>query len=384
MRKIKISSYIQRTKWIIIIIIAAILILFGRTVETPSLTKSAVVLGIGVDYSQDTKEFEVTTQSVLVGASTGDTSQTTYNTYTGKGKTIAGALDDVSRKMGLIVSLAHCNVLFVSTEVLRLDHFQLIYPLVVMYELPEQAIVVSGDKSPQEMLAIRIGTTVSAPYFLQSSLINEEGSDGMIRTTAKDFLARSLSRSHAAVIPYIKATKLEDQPMTGQEDLKDNYEFDLSQSLAFSREEYVIIEKEMAEILALYFSNDVTGSLNYTAENGETVEFKILDKDIKVKANKRNISAEMELSVDLLDIQHVDKNAVLTGADGLIIRYANELAQKIQNLLAEMFEMSKELNIDFLNLQAKAYQSVGRYLEEDCLGTLSFSSKVSIKVEEAS
>lgn len=384
MRKIKISSYIQRTKWIVLVIIVAILVLFGRTVETPSLTKSAVVLGIGVDYSQDSKEFSVTTQSVLVGASTGDTSQTTYNNYTGTGKTIAGALDDVSRKMGLIVSLAHCNVLFVSKEALSLDHFQLIYPLVVMYELPEQTIVVSGDKSPQEMLAIRMGTTVSAPYFLQSSLINEEGSDGMIRTTAKDFLARSLSRSHAAVIPYIKATKLEDQPMTGQENLKDNYEFDLSQSLAFNHKDFVIIEKDMAEILALYFSNDVTGSLNYTSQNGDTVEFKILDKDIKVKANKRNITAEMELSVDLLDIQHVDKNAVLTGADGIVMKYANELAQKIQTLLDEMFALSKEKNIDFLNLQAKAYQSVGRNLEEDCLDTLSFSPQVSITVEEAS
>lgn len=384
MRKIKISSYIQRTKWIVLVIIVAILVLFGRTVETPSLTKSAVVLGIGVDYSQDSKEFSVTTQSVLVGASTGDTSQTTYNNYTGTGKTIAGALDDVSRKMGLIVSLAHCNVLFVSKEALSLDHFQLIYPLVVMYELPEQTIVVSGDKSPQEMLAIRIGTTVSAPYFLQSSLINEEGSDGMIRTTAKDFLARSLSRSQAAVIPYIKATKLEDQPMTGQENLKDNYEFDLSQSLAFNHKDFVIIEKDMAEILALYFSNDVTGSLNYTSQNGDTVEFKILDKQIKVKANKRNITAEMELSVDLLDIQHVDKNAVLTGADGIVMKYANELAQKIQTLLDEMFALSKEKNIDFLNLQAKAYQSVGRNLEEDCLDTLSFSPKVSITVEEAS
>lgn len=384
MKRLNITSYIQRTKWLVVVLVTIVLVTFGRLIKPPSLISTAIVIGIGVDFMEDSQEFEVTSQTVMVGASSGDTSQTTYNTYTGKGKTIAGALDDISRKMGLNISLSHCNILFVSQSALKLDHIQLLHPLIGMYELPEQAIMVSGNKSPREMIAVRMGTTTSSPYFLQSALINLEGSNGMIRTTAKDFLARSLSRSESAVIPYITAQKLEDQPMTGQETLKDNYEFDFTNSLAVSHTDSKIIEKEMAEILAIYFSKNVSGIINYTAENGETVEFKLLKKDLNVKAEDRNVTAKLEVSVDLLDIQHVDENDIFTNAHDTVIKYANELAKKIQNLLGEMFELSKEIDIDFLNLQAKAYQSVGRDLEEDCLATLTYTPSVKLTVEEAS
>ncbi len=383
MKRFKISNYIMRTKWVILVACALFLAIFGRLIEVPSLTKSSIVLGVGIDYIVESQQFEVSVQSVLVGASSGDTSQTTYNNYTGKGKTVAGALDDISRKMGLTVSLAHCNVLFLSRDAMKLDHFQLIYPLVVMYEMPEHAIIVAGNKSPKEMLAIRIGTTVSAPFFLQSTLYNQEGSNGMIRTTAKDFLAYSLSRSETSVVPYIVAKKLEDQPMTGQENLKDNYEFDMSRSLAFNHDSCIVIEDKMAELLALYYSEDITGVINYTSQNGYTIEFKILKKQVDVKANGTLIIADMKMSCDLLDVQHVNDNEVMSGADPLVQQLADELAKNMQDIFDEMFEMSKEQNIDFLGLQAKAYQSVGRSLPLDCLNEIDFKIKVTISVEEA-
>lgn len=39
-----------------------------------------------------------------------------------------------------------------------------------------------------------------------------------------------------------------------------------------------ILDNEYAEILAIYHSHDVTGTLNYTAKDGGTIEFKILKK----------------------------------------------------------------------------------------------------------
>lgn len=101
----------MRTKWFMLLTIAIFLVIFGRMVETPSLSKSAVVLGIGIDYDKATSQFEVSAQSVLVGSSSGDTSETSYVCTTAKGNSIAGAMDVISRKTGLIISLSHCNVL---------------------------------------------------------------------------------------------------------------------------------------------------------------------------------------------------------------------------------------------------------------------------------
>lgn len=382
MKKLAVSSYVARTKWAVILIIAIILVVFGRTVETPSLIKSAIVLGIGIDYDKESGDFDVSAQSVLVGIAGGQDAQATYAMYNAQGKTIADALDNISRKMGLIVSLAHCNVLFVSPAVLKLDHLQLIYPLTGMYALPEQAILVSGKHAPKEIMALRLGTTLSSPFFLQQALTNEEGSDGMIRTTVKDFAARSLSRSESNAIPYIIATKMENPPMTEQGGGGDTYEMDLSRALVFNHEKFKIIEGEPSELLALFSSRDIVGTLNYTADDGGSMEFKILGKKIRIKAKGKSIFADMELSVDLSDVQHVNTNKVLSSADEIVKQYANLLAKQFEKQLTELFETSKQCGIDFLNLQDKAYQSVGRTLPENCLDELNFFAKVTIKVQE--
>lgn len=383
MRKLNIPSYLMRTKWFILLLAVLTLVIFGRTVNSPELTKTAVVLGAGLDYSEEDGEFIVTAQSVLMASSSSEgAGLTAYDTFTSTGKTIAEALDDISRKMGLTVSLAHCNVLIVSKNVLKLDHMQLIYPLMGMYSLPENAILVTGEKSPRELLSTQIGTTKSATYFLQLALTNKEGTNGMIRTNVKDFLARSLSRSKATVIPYITMKEMPDQPITSDGEQKENFEFDLSDTLVFNHDKSEILKGIQAETLSLYLAKSTIGALDYESDRGERVEFRILNKSVKSKASGRKISAEMELVVELLDVQFIDTDKVLTGADAQIREAANALAKKLEGTLRELFEISKQWNIDFLGLQAKAYQSVGRTLEEDCLGTLSFEPKVTLKVKE--
>lgn len=383
MRKIKLPSYLIRTKWLVLLLVALIMIIFGRTVNSPELTKTAIVLGAGIDYSEENREFIVTTQSVLMASSsTEGAGQTSYDTFTATGETIAAALDDISRKMGLIVSLAHCNVLFVSKSVLKLDTTQLIYPLTGMYSLPEHAILATGDKSPREMLAVRVGTTISAPYFLQLAFATKEGTNGMIRTNIKDFLAHTLSRSNATEIPYISAKKMQDQPMDQQGESKDNYEYLLDSMLVFSNKNSYVIKDKQSEALALFLTKSTYGALNYQEENGETFEFRILNKKVDSKAKGRNIEATMELTVELLDVQFVDSDKVLTGADEIVIKAANKLAKELNQTLNDLFELSKQINIDFFGLQAKAYQSVGRTLEEDCLSTLTFNPTVTLQVKE--
>lgn len=382
MKKLSLPSYFARTKWFVFALITLVLIAFGRTVDTPSLTKSAVVLGIGIDYSAETSAFTVTAQCVIVGSSSGDTSETTFNTYSSSGKTIAGAMDGISRKMGLIISLAHCNVVVMSKSALALDHMQLIYPLTGMYALPEQTIIVSCPESPEKLLGLRVGTTLSAPFFLQQALVNEEGSDGMIRTTAKDFLAHTLSRSEANAVPYIKIQKAQSPPISAQGNDEDTYELLIGDALVFNHTDFAVIEKEYAEVLAVYLGHGVTGTFNYTDQSGGSMEFKVLKKDVKLKADGRNVRAEMQLNVDLSDVQNVDTKAVLSSADDIVKEYAQKLASEITAKLEYLYNLSKEKNIDFLNLQAKAYQSVGRTLEKDCLNTISFAPTVKINVRE--
>ena len=384
MKKLSVSKPLQYSKWAVVLLVAIVLVIYGRTVKSPSLTKTQIVLGAGIDFDIETHEFEVTTQSMVVASTYGTTdAKTTYNVYSATGKTVAEALDTISQKIGLNISLAHCNVLFLSNTALALDHLQLFYPLTGMYSLPEQSIIVASAISPKELIGKRIGTTISSALFLQNSLTSQEGDDGMIRTTVKDFLAMSLSKSHANTLPYVEIKELESQPENADGEIKDNFEIVINRALVTDKQKTLIIDKERSEILSIYLSLDAMGTLGYTSPSGGSIEFKVLKSTTSLNAKGRTIYATIKISVDLLDVQFVDADRVLTGADKIVLDFARALELELENRLLSLFETSKEADIDFLGLQEKAYESVGRTLEDDCLDTLTFIPDVQITVSES-
>lgn len=385
-KKISIPSYIMRTKWIVLVIAVIVLVILGRTIENPALTETAIVVGVGIDYS-DAEGFTVSSQSVIISQNSAEgNSNNSYATYTEKGKTISQALDSISRKMGLTLSLAHCNAVYLSESALKLNHLELVSALTGIYSLPEQAIIVSGELPPEKLIAARVSATVSAPFFLQTTVSKHEGSDGTMRTTVKDFMARSCSRSKANVIPYIRTKPQEEPPLSSQGEEGENVEYIMSESLAFDSDSNIIIESSLAEVLSLYLSQEVVGTLNYTFPTGESLEFMVMERKLKTKTNakQRDISAELKLSVNLLEGQHLNSGHRVSSADEIAQRAAQELSKELSAKLTELFKLSKECGIDFLNLQTKAYQSIGRTLERDCLDTLSFSPTVKIEISESS
>lgn len=100
MKKLFVPSYIARTKWAVVLIIGITLIIFGRTVESPSLIKSAIVLGIGIDFDEESAEFDVTTQSVLVGIAADRTRNPLTPFTTQRGKPLRTLLTKYREKWG--------------------------------------------------------------------------------------------------------------------------------------------------------------------------------------------------------------------------------------------------------------------------------------------
>ena len=159
------------------LVAAAVLVFFGRTTDMRSLTQSALVIGLGIDVSENA--FVVSTLSVVVSGGTGGTSTQSFAVHSAEGATLSEGLDKISQKMGLLVSLSHCNVLVLSKEAFEIDGAELFSPLVVSYSLPEQAAVTATEAPPSDVLAARTGTTVASTYLVQSSLIQNLGGDGL-------------------------------------------------------------------------------------------------------------------------------------------------------------------------------------------------------------
>lgn len=382
MKKIDISKTLSKTKWLVILLVTIVLIIFGRTVDPMSLTSAAIVIGIGIDYSEG--EFTISTQSVLPTNSSAaqSASATNYDLYTEKGRTITEAVDRISQRMGLKVSLSHCNVLVLSPAALKLNHILLIDPLISTLTMPEQTVVVSSATPPKELLAKRVSTTISAPFYLQQLLLKNSGSDGILRITVKDFMAKTTSRSGGAVIPYIETEKLEDQPLTPEGEGKDNVKLKMNKLLAFDQKDSFVLDEEVSRAVTLFMSSEAKGSLDVLTPEGFAFEFNVSDVSSDKKTEDRKVEAKIKITANFSEAQYVDAKEPVNGNDEMTKKAAKTLTDKLSAALEEADRLAKENNIDFLGLQNLVYRKIGYTLERDCLGTIEFKPKFEMDVKE--
>lgn len=292
-----------RTKWLVVLVAVVVLIFFGRTSDNKALTQSALVIGLGIERTESA--FNVSTLSVIVSGGSGGDNQQNYAVYSAEGATISEGLDRISQKMGLIVSLSHCNVVVLSPSVFDTDHALLFDPLISAYSLPEQAAVTSTEQPPSDILAARVGTTVASTYFVQASLLQNLGGDGIALVTVKDFLANSLSRSASVNIPLIDMKEMEHQPESQQGESSGNYEFFMNRNLVVHGGDYFVLEEDLAQVTTMLVrKNDVLGRLSVTLPGGEAVEFRVLDVSPKTEADEMNVNASLEVSVSFLEAQN--------------------------------------------------------------------------------
>lgn len=335
-----------------LLVAVVVLIFFGRTSDIKSLTQSALVIGLGIERTEST--FTVSTLSVIVSGGSGGDNQQNYAVYSAEGATISEGLDRISQKMGLMVSLSHCNVVVLSPSVFDTDHALLFDPLISAYSLPEQAAVTSTEQPPSDVLAARIGTTVASTYFVQATLLQNLGGDGIALVTVKDFLAHSLSRSASMNIPLIDMKEMEHQPESQQGESSGNYEFFMNRNLVVHGGDYFVLEEDLAQVTTMLVrKNDVLGRLSVTLPDGEAVEFRVLDVSPKTEADGMNVTASLEVSVSFLEAQNTSGGKI-TPSDDLVKRAAEQAANDLRERLYECHALSLEKDADFCSCKTRS------------------------------
>ena len=139
-------------KWAVLLVVAAVLLFFGRVTDARSLSHTAIVTGLGIAAGED--GFAVSAELAVMTSEAGGSPSANYAVLTEKGATVSEAVERISQKAGLIVSLSHCNVLVLTKEALLAEGERLFAPLVQTYSLPEQAILTATTGDPADILSV--------------------------------------------------------------------------------------------------------------------------------------------------------------------------------------------------------------------------------------
>ena len=378
-RTSRLNDKIFRAKWLVILIAAVVLVFFGRVVVNKSLTQSALVIGLGLEKTEE--QFEVSTLSVVVSGGSGGEVTRTYAVYTASGATVSEALDTIAQKMGLLVSLSHCNVLVLSRSAFSNDHAALFEPLIATYSLPEQAVVTASDSPPEEVLSAKMGAADSAANFVQASLIQNLGGDGLALVTVKDFLAASLSRSASVTVPLIDIEEMPTPP-EGESAGDGAQEFSMHRNLVVHGGECFVLGEELAQATTLLLQHKVRGKLSPVLPTGEAVEFRVLSAKTEYAVEGMSVRVKLKINLSFLEAQNVETPGKITSSDEVVTKAAKEAAREIESRLRACHALSLEWNADFLRLQNEVYKKAGYTMPEDCLRSIDFSVEVEAEVRE--
>ena len=379
----RLSDKFFSTKWLVVLISAIVLTVFGRLIDNKSLTQSGIVVGLGIDYNNET--YEVTVQTVSVSGSAGtDKATTSYLTYSAKGQTLTEAINSLSEKLGLIISLSHCNLVIMSRNALSLNPIRTFSALTKPLALPEQALIVATDYDIPKLFASKIPSTENISFFLQSVLLQNLEAGGLTSVSVKDFLAMRCSRSGSVAVPYLELTEMPDKPIsaTGGGDEK-NYIVDINKNLVVDDNGNLLVDEDTAKAINLFFSDKVKNKLPVPTGNG-VIEFRIVSNSRSVKVEGMKIVAKIKMDVSFVEAQGFDTPYILNCNSPEILKGSKNLEKLLEKSLVDSFQLSKTCGIDFLGLENILYQSLGRTLEKDCLDKIVFEVDFDIEVTENS
>lgn len=377
--KVRLRDKFFRTKWLVAFIAVAVLLFFGRVTNIRPLSMSALVIGVGIDLADD--GFDVSALSVVVSGGDGAAASETYVVTSAQGATVSEALDKISQKMGLLVSLSHCNVLVLSPRVFSVDHVRLLLPLVSSFSLPEQAAVTATESKPSDVLAARTATDASA-FFVQASLLQNLGGDGIALVTVKDFLAASLSRSGSVNIPVIDIREPEHQP-SGQSGGGEVKELVMGRNLVVHGGETFFLEEDLAQAATMLVRDKVKGRLSVTLRDGTAVELRVINASPSLSADGMSVHASLSVTASFLEVQHAAGSSPVTPSDDIVRVAADQAARDLESRLLACHALSLEHSADFLGLENEVYKHIGYTLPQNCLADIAFSCSVTVTVKES-
>ena len=344
-------------KWAVLLVAAAVLLFFGRVTDARSLSRTAIVTGLGIAAGED--GFAVSAELAVMTSEAGGSPSANY------------------------AVLTESNVLVLTKEALLAEGERLFAPLVQTYSLPEQAILTATTGDPADILSARLATASAPSFYIQQLLSEGLSTEGMPLVSVKDFAARLLSPSACVCLPVVEVRETEHEPQLPEGEGEGYSEIVAESGLVLTPSAGFFADGETVKIRSLVTEKEPSGRFCVTGEDGSRTEFLLLGASSSVKAEGLRVSVSAELKVSF--VEHTGEDgARLSPASDEIKRAADLLADELEDALRGLFALSVRQNADMLGLTDAVFKKLGRDTPEDCLGRIAFDCSVEVTVKENS
>jgi len=375
---------ILRAKWLVVFLAICVMIFFGRSVSINVLTDNAVVLGMGIDYTEE--GYDVSIQSIIPQASSsGNTSTKKYVVFSATDKSLSGALALIGEKMGMIISLTHCNIIIVSKDALEIGLNEEIQNLVNGWFLTLHALIVGTEEKPIDILSAETPVSVSSAEYLQTLLLESISFSNLTRYKVKDYIVDNYTQSAVSAIAFLERAELPENSVsspTGETISTKQYEYNLTKNIIVGDNVVPFtVEKDIAQCINFLKIKENGGMLTIDFPEGEVAQLEIISTKGKLKFSEGVVEASIKMNLVLREFVEEDEaiSLFLISEEKLkeiILKTEATLTQSLKNT----FQISQETNVDFLLLAEGMYRKFGYTWEKPANFLQNLEFKTSVQV----
>lgn len=342
-------------KWTVFAVAFAVILLFG--IESVPISDRAIVIGLAVDREEDA--YMVSAQILM--ASSGQDQSTSSGVVSVEYPTLSGALNEISKQTGMLVTLSHCNLVILGPSVLDGYAQKTLDYLSRNAYLSENALLVTSESSAREVLSAKGAYAQTTAFFMQQPLISDGQYQDIVYRTIKEYRADFSTFNGANRLPVVRPVPAE-PPMEsggqggGGEDPA--YVFDLSQTAILIKEQYVFTANRTETAGLNYAEPEIQrGGLYLEGDAGESIELYIAKGGCKRKYDADTLTATFDISLRIIlkEIISPEGEERPVATCSLSASEDQRLKQTIADSVLQIFNRAAEAGADVFELYEGFY-----------------------------
>ncbi len=346
----------NKAKWLILIVVIAVVALLDGLSSNVNLLDRAIVVGMGIDYEDD--EISLSAQVLIPKNSSSASQGNDFVVYSSRGKTVQEAVENLSYTVGLKASFAHTNVIILGDRFLKSGRTDVLEFLVTSDMVTDNTLLVASAGDAKEILAVQMPINEVASYHLTEILQSNRKEAGQNTASLKSYFENIYKVGHTASLPLVFLREGE-FGLLGQESSGEKPKLlDVSHVVVTNKEGYLIrLGRRQSNALSYTTEKLNAGVLSYMGDDGMEKEAVILRTD----ATKTALSYDVtEIRIDF-SVRPSQKYYVsASGATGGISQSEQEqLRAQIISAVADCFEICKYYDADVFHLGEELYREYG-------------------------
>jgi len=379
-------------KLLLLIGVGVLLVIIRASFLPLELNERAIVLGAGVDFDAEKKEYNVTVEIATpkqnAMGSESSASQGSQKLVEGSGKSVGLAIRNLFNSFGKTPSFGECGIIMLGEECINkrvlqesLDYF------VTSGSFRDGTVVVACEGLAKETLQKRSQVDEYVSFALQTLLV-DSGSRAQIQYTTLNSTAQSFyDPSKSCFLNYIRFQLEESAEADDGSGKNDNQgKFLTGQMALFHEGKYVgQLDRQEVNGLNLYGKKKifcVFEDEEHLNQKGLVLDKKQNDVKIEIKNGRVEVKVSLRLGIRELRTDSVGEVITLRRKENSLLSPAQIKGAKKQATEAvySAFQKSVDTQCDFLGIKNSLYAKYGKEYEKNFNSEDDFWQKIDFTV----